>query len=55
MHAGASGVGMAAIQIGKALGARVIATAGEPAKLDFAMPRCVRRRQLPVGRLGRAR
>lgn len=37
VHAGASGVGMAAIQIGKALGARVIATAGEPAKLDFAI------------------
>ena len=28
VHAGASGVGMSAIQIGKALGARVIATAG---------------------------
>lgn len=37
VHAGASGVGMAAIQIGKALGARVLATAGEPAKLDFAI------------------
>jgi NADPH2:quinone reductase len=37
VHAGASGVGMAAIQLGKALGARVIATAGEPAKLDFAI------------------
>ncbi len=37
VHAGASGVGMAAIQIGRALGARVIATAGEPAKLDFAI------------------
>jgi NADPH2:quinone reductase len=37
VHAGASGVGMAAIQVGKALGARVIATAGEPAKLEFAM------------------
>jgi NADPH2:quinone reductase len=35
VHAGASGVGMAAIQIGKALGARVIATAGSAAKLDF--------------------
>jgi NADPH2:quinone reductase len=35
VHAGASGVGMAAIQIGKAKGARVIATAGSPAKLDF--------------------
>jgi NADPH2:quinone reductase len=34
-HAGASGVGMAAIQIGKALGARIIATAGNEAKLDF--------------------
>jgi NADPH2:quinone reductase len=36
VHAGASGVGMSAIQIGKALGARVIATAGSAAKLDFA-------------------
>lgn len=35
VHAGASGVGMAAIQIGKALGARVIATAGSEAKLAF--------------------
>jgi NADPH2:quinone reductase len=37
VHAGASGVGMSAIQIGKALGARVIATAGEPEKLDFVL------------------
>ncbi len=37
VHAGASGVGMSAIQIGKALGARVIATAGEQRKLDFAL------------------
>jgi NADPH2:quinone reductase len=36
VHAGASGVGMAAIQIGKALGAKVIATAGSAAKLAFA-------------------
>jgi NADPH2:quinone reductase len=36
VHAGASGVGMSAIQIGKALGARVIATAGSPAKLEFS-------------------
>jgi NADPH2:quinone reductase len=36
VHAGASGVGMSAIQIGKALGARVIATAGSPDKLDFS-------------------
>lgn len=36
VHAGASGVGMSAIQIGKALGARVIATAGSEAKLKFA-------------------
>ncbi|HUQ92630.1 MAG TPA: NADPH:quinone oxidoreductase family protein [Bryobacteraceae bacterium] len=33
--AGASGVGMSAIQIGKALGARVIATASTAEKLDF--------------------
>ncbi len=37
VHAGASGVGMAAIQIGKALGARVIATAGSPGKLEFCL------------------
>jgi NADPH:quinone reductase len=36
VHAGASGVGMAAIQIGKALGAKVIATAGSEPKLKFA-------------------
>lgn len=36
VNAGASGVGMAAIQIGKALGARVIATAGSAGKLAFA-------------------
>lgn len=35
VHAGASGVGMAAIQIAKAKGARVIATAGAEKKLDF--------------------
>lgn len=34
VHAGAGGVGSAAIQIGKALGARIIATAGSPEKLD---------------------
>jgi NADPH2:quinone reductase len=36
VHAAAGGVGLAAVQIGKALGARVIATAGSPAKLDIA-------------------
>jgi NADPH2:quinone reductase len=36
VHAGASGVGTSAIQIGKAWGARVIATAGTSDKLDFA-------------------
>ena len=36
VHAGASGVGMSAIQIGNALGARVIATAGSEVKLAFA-------------------
>ena len=34
MHGGASGIGTTAIQLGKALGARVICTAGSPAKLD---------------------
>jgi NADPH2:quinone reductase len=36
VHAGASGVGMAAIQLGRALGARLIATAGSEEKLEFA-------------------
>jgi len=35
VHAGASGVGVSAIQIGKAFGARVIATAGGPEKVAF--------------------
>ena len=37
VHAGASGVGMSAIQLGKAFGERVIATAGSREKLDFAL------------------
>lgn len=37
VHAGGSGVGMSAIQIGKALGARVVATAGSQRKLKFAL------------------
>jgi len=36
VHAAAGGVGIAAVQIGKALGARVIATAGGAAKLEVA-------------------
>ncbi len=36
VHAAAGGVGLAAVQIGKALGARVIATVGSPAKLEVA-------------------
>jgi NADPH2:quinone reductase len=36
VHAAAGGVGMAAVQIGKALGARVIATAGGAEKLEVA-------------------
>ena len=36
VHAGASGVGMSAIQLGLAMGARVIATAGSVEKLEFA-------------------
>ena len=35
VHAGAGGVGSSAIQIGKAMGARVIATAGSDDKLSF--------------------
>lgn len=37
VHAGASGVGMSAIQIGKALGAQVIATASTEEKLEFCL------------------
>jgi NADPH2:quinone reductase len=36
VHAAAGGVGLAAVQIGKALGARVLATAGSAAKLGVA-------------------
>ena len=35
VHAAAGGVGLAAVQIGAALGARVIGTAGSPEKLDL--------------------
>jgi NADPH2:quinone reductase len=35
IHAAAGGVGSAAVQLAKAAGARVIATAGGPAKLEF--------------------
>jgi NADPH2:quinone reductase len=35
VHGGAGGVGTSAIQLGKALGARVIATAGSEAKLEI--------------------
>jgi NADPH:quinone reductase len=37
VHAAAGGVGLSAMQIGKAMGARVIATAGSKEKLDFCM------------------
>jgi NADPH2:quinone reductase len=37
VHAAAGGVGLAAVQIGKALGARVIATAGGPDKVKIAL------------------
>ena len=36
VHAGASGVGLSAIQLGRALGARVIATAGGAEKVAFS-------------------
>lgn len=36
MHAAAGGVGIAAVQIAKALGAKVIATAGSAEKLEIA-------------------
>ena len=37
VHAAAGGVGSAALQLGKAFGARVIATAGSLAKMDFCL------------------
>jgi NADPH:quinone reductase len=37
VHAAAGGVGLAAVQIGRALGARVLATAGAPQKLAIAI------------------
>ena len=37
VHAAAGGVGLSAMQIGKALGARIIATAGSKEKLDFCL------------------
>jgi NADPH2:quinone reductase len=37
VHAAAGGVGLAAVQIGKALGARVVATAGGAEKVDIAL------------------
>src|SRR6185437_1931803 len=39
VHAAAGGVGMAAVEIGKILGATVIATAGGPRKTQFARER----------------
>jgi len=36
VHAAAGGVGLAAVQLGRALGARVLATAGSPQKLEIA-------------------
>src|SRR5258705_12278505 len=36
VHAAAGGTGLAAVQLGRALGARVIATAGSPSKLEVA-------------------
>jgi NADPH:quinone reductase len=36
VHAAAGGVGLAAVQIGRALGARVLATAGSASKLEIA-------------------
>lgn len=37
VHAAAGGVGLAAVQIGRALGARVLATASSPAKREVAL------------------
>jgi NADPH2:quinone reductase len=40
VHGGAGGVGTAAVQVGRALGLRVVAVAGDDAKREFAL-RCV--------------
>ena len=45
VHAAAGGVGVAAVQIGKALGARVIATAGGAEKCEIALRERRRRRR----------
>ncbi|MBI3651812.1 MAG: NADPH:quinone oxidoreductase family protein [Acidobacteria bacterium] len=37
VHSGAGGVGSAAVQLGKAFGAKIIATAGSQQKLDFCL------------------
>jgi NADPH:quinone reductase len=37
VHAAAGGVGLSATQVGKAMGARIIATAGSAEKLDFCL------------------
>ena len=55
VHGAAGGVGLSAVQIGKALGARVIATAGTPAEArDRAAVRRRRPHRLRQGGLGRA-
>ena len=48
VHAGASGVGMAAIQLGVASGARVMATAGSADKLEFCRQQGARDRKSVV-------
>ena len=50
IHAGAGGVGMAAIQIAHHLGAEVIASAGSPAKRAVGHPRSETRHRLPPRR-----
>jgi len=47
VHGAAGGVGLTAVEIGKALGARVIATAGGPEKLDCQEIWCRRVNRLP--------
>src|SRR3989449_8623750 len=57
VHAAAGGTGLAAVQLGRALGAKGIATAGSTAKLEIARANgadgCIRYRTEAVGERGR--
>ena len=55
VHAAAGGVGLAAVQIGRALGARVLATAGGKEKCDVALRHVVQARPAAADAEGRTR